>query len=109
LREKFNFDTIIKFHIDREVNSSILNRLKQNKDTIGLIYYLGREIKLKDRAVKAEKRAKECYKPLKHNVNLANSFSKTVKTQSNHIFLSILAFFKLKTYYLNHFNLKAKF
>jgi hypothetical protein len=43
---------------------------------------------------------------------LAKSLTKTVKTQSNHIFLSILAFFKLETlkikHHLNHFALKAK-
>jgi len=61
-----------------------------------------------------EKRWKveEFYKSLKHNVDFALSPTKIVRTQSNHIFLSILAFFKLEClkikHNLNHFALRAK-
>jgi len=57
-------------------------------------------------------KVEEYHKSLKHNVNLGKSPTKIVKTQLNHIFLSILSFFKLETlkikYALNHFALKAK-
>ena len=61
-----------------------------------------------------EKRWKveEFYKSLKHNVDLAKSPTKTIKTQSNHVFLSILSFFKLEClkikHNINHFALRAK-
>ena len=39
-------------------------------------------------------------------------FPKTIKTQSNHIFISILSFFKLEClkmkHHLNHFAMRAK-
>ncbi len=72
---------------------------------INLFYYI-------DKSIKTEKKVEEYHKSLKHNANLAKSPTKTVKTQSNYISLSILAFFKLETlkskYLLNHFALKAK-
>ena len=50
--------------------------------------------------------------PLKHNVDLAKSPTKKVRTQSNHIFLSILSFFKLERlkikHKMNHFALRAQ-
>jgi len=68
------------------------------KVMINLLYYI-------DKSLKTDK-------SLKHNANLAKSPTRTVKTQSNHIVLSILAFFKLETlkikHHLNHFALKAK-
>ena len=48
---------------------------------------------------------------IKQNRSIGKSLTKIVKTQLNHIFLSILAFFKLEIlkikYALNHFALKA--
>ena len=61
-----------------------------------------------------EKRWKieEFHKSLKHNVDLAKSPTKKVRTQSNHIFLSVLAFFKLECLKIknkmNHFAMRAK-
>lgn len=61
-----------------------------------------------------EKRWKveEYHKSLKHNVDLAKSPTKRVRTQSNHIFLSVLAFFKLECLKIknnmNHFAMRAK-
>ncbi|MEA2027405.1 MAG: transposase, partial [Campylobacterota bacterium] len=61
-----------------------------------------------------EKRWKveEFYKSLKHNVDMAKSPTKTIRTQSNHIFLAIFAFFKLELLKIkhktNHFALRAK-
>ncbi len=55
----------------------------------------------------------EYHKSLKHNASLAKSPTKTIITQSNHIFLSIMAFFKLETlkikHHLNHFALKPNY
>ena len=57
-------------------------------------------------------KVEEYHKSLKDNVNLSKSPTKTVKTQANHILLSIIAFFKLETlkikHHLNHFTLKTK-
>jgi hypothetical protein len=73
--------------------------IKLNGDKISTIY---------------EKRWKveEYHKSLKHNVDLAKSPTKTVRTQSNHIFLAVLAFFKLECLKIknkmNHFAMRAK-
>ena len=57
-------------------------------------------------------KVEEFHKSLKHNVDLAKSPTKTIRTQSNHIFLSVLSFFKLEClkikHNLNHFALRAK-
>ena len=51
-------------------------------------------------------------KSLKSNAALGKSPTKTIRTQINHIFLSIMAVFKLEClkikHHLNHFALKAK-
>ena len=74
------------------------------------------EITLDSSAVSTiyEKRWKveEFYKSIKHNSALAKSPTKTIKTQSNHIFLAIYSFFKLEClkikHHLNHFALRMK-
>lgn len=52
------------------------------------------------------------YKSLKSNAGLAKSPTQTVTTQSNHVFMSIVAVFKLEClkmqHHLNHFALRAK-
>jgi len=57
-------------------------------------------------------KVEEFFKSLKHNVDFAKSPTKTIRTQTNHIFLSILAFFKLEClkikHKLNHFAMRAK-
>ncbi|MBC7641103.1 MAG: transposase [Flavobacterium sp.] len=54
----------------------------------------------------------EYHKSLKQNVGIAKSPTRTVVTQTNHLFCSILAYVKLEklklTTRLNHFELKAK-
>jgi IS4 transposase len=54
----------------------------------------------------------EYHKSLKQNTAIANSPTRTMKTQSNHIFASIMAYVKLEklklTSSLNHFAMKAK-
>ena len=52
------------------------------------------------------------HKSIKSNTRLAKSPTKTVRTQSNHFFVSIYSFFKLEMlkvkHNLNHFALRAK-
>src|ERR1700712_4299857 len=52
------------------------------------------------------------HKSLKSNAGLAKSPTQTVTTQSNHVFMSIVAVFKLEClktqHHLNHFALRAK-
>jgi hypothetical protein len=54
----------------------------------------------------------EYHKSLKQNASLAKSPARTVTTQSNHLFASLVADVKLEklkfTHKLNHFALKAK-
>lgn len=52
------------------------------------------------------------HKSIKNNTGIAKSPTRTVRTQSNHFFLSIYAFFKLEIlmlkHHLNHFALKTR-
>jgi len=100
---------------DKEV--LIVRRIFTNKDgSIGMLNLVCSDINLDGDTISTiyEKRwrVEEFYKSLKHNVDLAKSPTKTVRTQSNHIFLSILSFFKLEClkikHHLNHFALRAK-
>jgi len=100
---------------DKEI--LLVRQIFTNKDgSIGVLNLVCSDITLDGDSVATlyQKRWKveEFYKSLKHNVDLASSPTKTIKTQSNHIFLSILAFFKLETlkikHKMNHFTLRAK-
>ena len=100
---------------DKEV--LIVRRVFTNKDgSIGMLNLVCSDITLDSNTITTiyEKRWKveEFYKSLKSNVALAKSPTKTVRTQSNHIFLAILSFFKLEClkmkHHLNHFALRAK-
>lgn len=100
---------------DKEI--LLVRRVFTNKDgSTGLLNLVCSEVTLDGDSVSTiyEKRWKveEFYKSLKHNVDLAASPTQTIKTQSNHIFLSILAFFKLEVLKIkhktNHFALRAK-
>ncbi|WP_155049133.1 hypothetical protein [Piscirickettsia salmonis] len=57
-------------------------------------------------------RGSDAYESIKQNASLAKSPTKTVRSQCNHIFASIVAFCKLETLsvkaQLNHFALKYK-
>ena len=100
---------------DKEI--LLVRRVFTNKDgSIGVLNLVTSDLTLNGDSIATiyQKRWKveEFYKSLKHNVDLAKSPTKTVRTQSNHIFLSILAFFKLEClkikHKLNHFALRAK-
>ena len=90
---------------DKEI--LIVRRIFTNKDgSTGMLNLVSSEITLDGSAVSAiyEKRWKveEFYKSLKHNSALAKSPTKTIKTQSNHIFLAIYSFFKLECLKVTH-------
>jgi len=100
---------------DKEI--LLVHRVFTNKDkNIGILNLVCSEITLDGDSVstiyKKRWKVEEFYKSLKHNVDLASSPTKTVRTQSNHIFLSIFAFFKLEClkikHKLNHFAMRAK-
>ena len=100
---------------DKEV--IVICRVFTNKDgSTGKLYLVCSDLTLDPDSVSAiyEKRWKveEYHKSLKSNVDLGKSPTKKVLTQSNHIFLSILAFFKLEClkikHRLNHFALRMK-
>ena len=89
----------------------------KNKDgSSGVLYLVCSNLMLDGEAItiiyKKRWKVEEFHKSLKHNVKLAKSPTKTVKTQGNHIFLSVLSFFKLEClkikHKMNHFMLRAK-
>ena len=95
----------------------IVRRVFTNKDgSIGILNLVCSDITLDGDTISTiyEKRWKveEFHKSLKHNVDLAKSPTKTIRTQSNHIFLSVLSFFKLEClkikHKMNHFALRTK-
>ena len=100
---------------DKEV--VIVRRVFTNKDgSTATLNLVCSDIDLDGDAISTiyEKRWKveEYHKSLKHNVDLAKSPTKTIRTQSNHIFLSVLSFFKLEClkikHKMNHFAMRAK-
>ena len=95
----------------------IVRRVFKNKDgSIGTLNLITNDITCDGSSISTiyEKRWKieEFYKSLKHNASFAKSPTKTIKTQSNHIFLSIYSFFKLEIlkikHHLSHFALRMK-
>ena len=95
----------------------VTKQIFTNKDeSTGVLYLVCSNINLEASEVNAiyQKRWKveEYHKSIKSNTALEKSPTKTVRTQSNHVFASLCAFFKferlrMKTN-LNHFALKAK-
>jgi len=100
---------------DKEV--LIVRRIFTNKDgSIGILNLVCSDITLDGFTVSTiyEKRWKieEFHKSIKHNSALAKSPTKTIRTQSNHIFMAVFSFFKLEKlkikHHLNHFALRMK-
>ena len=95
----------------------IARRIFTNKDgSKGVLNLICSDTDLDGDAISTiyEKRCKveEFHKSLKHNVDLAKSPTKTTRTRSNHIYLSVLSFFKLEClkikHKINHFALRSK-
>ncbi|GMT43836.1 MAG: hypothetical protein IEMM0003_0655 [bacterium] len=100
---------------DKEV--LLVHRVFTNKDgSMGILNLVCSDITLDGSIVSTiyEKRWKveEFHKSIKHNTALAKSPTKTIRTQSNHIFMSVFSFFKLEKlkikHHLNHFALRMK-
>jgi IS4 transposase len=94
-----------------------VRRVFTNKDeSIGILNLVCSDITLDGSHISTiyEKRWKveEFHKSIKHNTALSKSPTKTIRTQSNHIFMAILSFFKLEKlkikHHLNHFALRMK-
>jgi hypothetical protein len=95
----------------------LVRRIFTNKDgSTGMLNLICSDVSLDGDHVATiyQKRwsVEEYHKSLKSNAALAKSPTKTVTTQINHIFLSIMAVFKLEClkikHHLNHFALRAK-
>lgn len=95
----------------------LVRRVFTNKDgSLGMLNLICSDVSQEGPHVATlyEKRwsVEEYHKSLKSNAALAKSPTKTVTTQMNHIFLSIMAVFKLEClkikHHLNHFALRAK-
>ena len=100
---------------DKEV--LLVRRVFTNKDgSTGMLNLICSDISLDGDTIITiyEKRWKveEYHKSLKSNAALGKSPTKTIRTQINHIFLSIMAVFKLEClkikHHLNHFAIRAK-
>ena len=100
---------------DKEI--LLVRRIFTNKDgSTGILNLVCSDTSLDGDSVATiyEKRWKveEYHKSLKSNAALGKSPTKTIRTQINHIFLSIMAVFKLEClkikHHLNHFALRTK-
>jgi len=100
---------------DKEV--LLVRRIFTNKDgSTAMLNLICSDITLDGSTVSTiyEKRWKveEFHKSIKHNSALAKSPTKTIRTQSNHIFMAVFSFFKLECLkikrHLNHFALRMK-
>jgi hypothetical protein len=88
-----------------------------NKDgSVGYLYLacnnIGCSVEIMERTYQKRWKVEEFHKTLKSNTNIAKSFAHTIITQSNHIFSSVYAAFKLECINFklksNHFAIKAK-
>ena len=102
---------------DLEIEVLLCKFVFTNKDgSTGEMYLLSNDLKLsaEDFRTLYKKRwsVEEYHKSLKQNASLAKSPTRTVTTQTNHLFASLLAYIKLErlkfVHKLNHFALKGK-
>jgi hypothetical protein len=102
---------------DIEMQLLLIKQVFRNKDgSIGIRYLVSNDLSLTSNDFKNiyQKRwsVEEYHKSLKQNTCVTKSPTRTVKTQCNHIFASIMSYIKLECYKfstkLNHFALKAK-
>jgi hypothetical protein len=107
---------------DLEFPVKIFKQVFTNKDgTSGQRFLVTNELTLTDKQFRTlykkrwsvvEPLVREYHKSLKQNASIGNSPAHTERTQSNHIFASILGYVKLEKLKqatnLNHFAMKAK-
>jgi len=94
----------------------LVKQIFKNEDgTVGIVYLVSSDVTLDyERLTTIYQRrwkVEEYHKSLKSNASLANSPTKTIRTQGNHVFASIWAFVKLErmklTTKMNHFALRS--
>jgi IS4 transposase len=102
---------------DLEIEVLLCKFVFKNKDgSTGEMYLVSNDLKLSAENFQTlyKKRwgVEEYHKSLKQNASLAKSPTRRVKTQTTHLFASLLAYVKLEklkfAHKLNHFALKAK-
>jgi len=89
---------------------------KNKDDSEGILYLVSSDINLTyDQIITIYQKRLHCevfHKSIKSNTSLSKSPTRTIKTQSNHVFASIYAAFKLEIlklkHHTNHFALKSK-
>ena len=89
---------------------------KNENNSEGVLYLITNDLKIDSddmyEIYQKRWRIEEYHKSIKNNASLAKSPTKTVKSQSNHIFSSIIAYVKLEKMKIvsaiNHFALKYK-
>ncbi|MCP4049765.1 MAG: transposase [bacterium] len=95
----------------------LIKQVFTNKDgSTGVRYLVSNDLDLTDEdfEILYKKRwsVEEYHKSIKQNTGIAKSPTRTIKTQTNHLYASILAYIKLEKYKfvskLNHFSIKAK-
>lgn len=110
-------EKMIVFLKDLSFSLALIKKIFKNEDnSTGILYLVTNDLTLDaDQIYETYQRRwfiEEFHKSIKQNASLAKSPTKTVRTQLNHIFASIIAyckleFIKFKTN-LNHFSLKYK-
>lgn len=111
-------DTVVKVYLEQvEFPLLLVKRVFKNEDGgEGVLYLVGSDPTLDyERLTTIYQRrwkVEEYHKSLKVNAALAKSPTKTIRTQSNHVFSSIYAFFKLEkmkiAQKMNHFALRSR-
>ncbi|MFK7771285.1 MAG: transposase [Saprospiraceae bacterium] len=102
---------------DLEIQVLLTKQVFKNKNqSTGLRFLVSNDFSLSDddftTLYKKRWSVEEYHKSLKQNAAIAKSPTRTVKTQSNHLFASILAYVKMEKlkfiHQLNHFAIKSK-
>jgi hypothetical protein len=112
-----NDDSITVYLKDIAFPVQLLKKVFTNEDgTTGTLYLVTNDLSIEtDRIYKVYQkrwRIEEFHKSIKQNASLAKSPTKTVRTQCNHLFASIVAFCKLELLKIktsmNHFAIRHK-
>lgn len=115
---KLEPNTVVELYLEQvEFPLVLAKQLFKNEDgSEGVLYLVSSDTALDHKRLTTiyQRRGKveEYHKSLKSNASLANSPTKTIRTQSNHVFASIWAFVKLermrKSTKMNHFALRSR-
>ena len=101
---------------DLEIPLLLTKQVFKNKNSTGVRFLVSNDFGLSDddftTLYKKRWGVEEYHKSLKQNAAIAKSPTRTVRTQSNHLFASILAYVKMEklkfVQQLNHFAIKSK-